>query len=216
MRQPGSGRGGAQRRQAARHNCAMRQSSIAALLQARRRKRRRSGFRSGGTLSRRLALVAPIGLIAAASAHGSGSAAAAPKCASSSLVVWLNDEGAGTAGSFYYKIEFFNLSGHKCTLFGYPGVSAINLGGHQIGTPARREHFRSAKLLKLAPRSSAIAILHVTDPGVLPASSCHATFAAGLRVYPPGQTRAKIVPFPVPICSERGHSNMAVRAIEAI
>ena len=35
--------------------------------------------------------------------------------------MWLNPEGSGTAGSFYYKLEFVNLSGRTCTLAGYPG-----------------------------------------------------------------------------------------------
>jgi hypothetical protein len=32
--------------------------------------------------------------------------------------------------------------------------------------------------------------------------SCHARLAAGFKVFPPNQTRAKIVPFPVRVCTQ--------------
>jgi hypothetical protein len=35
-----------------------------------------------------------------------------------------------------YYLEFTNLSGHACTLAGYPGVSAVGLSGGQLGSPA--------------------------------------------------------------------------------
>jgi hypothetical protein len=49
------------------------------------------------------------------------------------------------AGSIYYHLEFTNLSGRACTLVGYPGVSAINLSGHQLGSAADsgRNHRKS-------------------------------------------------------------------------
>jgi len=141
-----------------------------------------------------------------------GHAAGAPKCATSGLVMWLNAEGSGTAGSFYYKIEFANLSGRTCTLAGYPGVSAVGLGGHQIGGAARREIAQHPRVITLAPEAHATAILHLVDVGVLPAS-CHPATAAAFRVYPPGQRTAKLVPFPFRTCANASQSPMSVRAI---
>ncbi len=125
----------------------------------------------------------------------------------------MNAEGSGTAGSFYFKLEFANLSGHTCTLSGYPGVSAVSLSGQQIGSPASREVIGAPALVTLAPEAQTTAILHVTDVGVIPTSSCHPVAAAGVRVYPPGQRSAKLVPFPFRTCALAGHSPMRVRVV---
>jgi Domain of unknown function (DUF4232) len=154
------------------------------------------------------ALVATTPLAPAAASH----AAAAPKCATPGLVMWLNAEGSGTAGSFYYKIEFANLSGRTCTLSGYPGVSAVSLGGHRIGGAAKRETAQHPRVITLAPEAQATAVLRLVDVGALPAS-CHPATAAAFRVYPPGQRTAKLVPFPFRTCANASQSPMSIRAI---
>src|ERR1700745_1341644 len=61
-------------------------------------------------------------------------APANPPCKTSGLVIWSNNgAGGGTAGSVFYKLRFTNLSGHTCTLTGFPKVSAVNLAGKRIG-----------------------------------------------------------------------------------
>src|SRR5262249_60291653 len=92
-------------------------------------------------LPRRLAAVAGIAcaaaLIPVASLAATGTTASTPRCATSGLVVWANaDYGGGYAGGYYYTISFTNLSGHACTLQGYPGGSAVSLTRHQLGSPA--------------------------------------------------------------------------------
>jgi hypothetical protein len=96
---------------------------------------------------RRLAAVADMActaaLIPVASLAATGSTASAPRCATSGLVVWANaDYGGGYAGGYYYTISFTNLSGHACTLRGYPGVSAVSLTGHQLGRLGQRDAAR--------------------------------------------------------------------------
>jgi hypothetical protein len=146
----------------------------------------------------------------AASAHRS----AVPRCSTAGLVIWLNAEDSGALGSFYFKLEFANLSGRTCTLAGYPGVSAVDLRGRQIGSPAGREVAGTPGVVTLAPEAEATALIHVVDVGVLP-GSCHQTAAAGFRVYPPGERAAKIVPFPFRTCAKLGDSPMSVRAVKA-
>ena len=73
---------------------------------------------------------------AAASPAAPAVAASTPGCATSGLVVWLNTNGDGYAGGADYTLNFTNLSGHRCNLRGYPGVSATNLSGGQLGTSA--------------------------------------------------------------------------------
>jgi hypothetical protein len=138
--------------------------------------------------------------------------ASLPKCATSGLVIWLNSEDSGTAGSFYYHLEFANLSGRTCTLGGYPGVSAVSLAGRQIGSSAGREVTQRPRTVTLAPEAQTTALIRVVDVGALPAS-CHPVTAAGFRVYPPGQTTSKVVPFPFRTCSAAGQSAISVRAV---
>ncbi len=147
-------------------------------------------------------------------APGAAAAAGAPRCATAGLVVWLNDEqGGGTAGSVYYKLELTNLSGHTCVLHGYPTVWAVDLRGRELGSGASREALQPPRVVTLANGAGASAGLRVIDAGALPA--CGEVTAAGLRVYPPGQTASKVVPFPFPACSHAGRGNLAVRAVTA-
>jgi len=138
--------------------------------------------------------------------------AAAPQCPTSGLVVWLNTQGNAAAGSSYYTLEFTNLSGHSCTLKGYPGVSALGLNGAALGSAASREPSSSA-VVTLANGSAATAVLRIVVAQNYPVSKCHAVTAAALRVYPPGQTVAKVVPFPFSACSKAGPQFLTVKAV---
>jgi hypothetical protein len=136
-------------------------------------------------------------------------------CATSGLVVWLNSEAGGAAaGSTYFKLEFTNLSGRACTLRGYPGVSAVDLRGVQLGSAAGRNPTHPPRTLTLQPGASAAALLRIADANNYPAATCHRTTAAGLRVYPPNQTRAKTVPFPFLACSRSGPTYLAVAPVQ--
>src|SRR5262249_24564535 len=106
-------------------------------------------------------------LIPVASLAATGTTASTPRCATSGLVVWANaDYGGGYAGGYYYTISFTNLSGHACTLQGYPGVSAVSLTGHQLGSPAG---WRSMKprVGSLAHRGTPTPQLHIRDARAL-------------------------------------------------
>ncbi|HEY5318726.1 MAG TPA: DUF4232 domain-containing protein [Solirubrobacteraceae bacterium] len=141
-------------------------------------------------------------------------AASTPKCATSGLVVWLDTQGNGTAGSTYYTLEFTNLSGHTCTLGGYAGVSAVDLAGHQLGSAASRDKATSPHTITLAAGASATAVLRIVEAGNFPGSACHQVTAAGLRVFPPNLTTSKVVPFPFPACSRSGPVYLSVRAVK--
>jgi Protein of unknown function (DUF4232) len=60
----------------------------------------------------------------------------APGCETPGLVIWLDTDGGGTAGSVYYNLEFTNLSGHSCTLNGFPYINAVSLTGSLPGSRA--------------------------------------------------------------------------------
>ena len=142
----------------------------------------------------------PRGPPQAATASPAASAASTPRCATSGLVIWFSPQlGGGYAGGYYYNLNFTNLSGHACTLRGYPGVSAVNLSGHQVGSPAG---WGNAKLrtVVLANGATATAQLQVADAANY---GCTVT-AAGLRVYPPNQFTSKVVPYPLGACVRTG------------
>ena len=158
----------------------------------------------------------PVAAFAAGSATAPARAAGTPRCATSGLVVWLDvPPGNHYAGGAAYDLEFTNLSGHACTLRGYPGVSAVSLGGRQIGSPAGWGS-PATTTVRLASGATATAGLQITDPGAY-ANRCllpppwkqpwrprTAPTAAGLRVYPPNQSASKLIPYPFPACAHAG------------
>jgi hypothetical protein len=136
-----------------------------------------------------------------------------PRCATSGLVIWLDTNGSGAAGSIYYWLHLTNLSGRACTLNGYPGVSAVNLAGRQVGASASRESSQRPALVRLAPGGGAKVLLRTVQASIFPSSSCREVTAAGLRVYPPGEAASKVVPFPFQMCSRTTDRVLTVRAV---
>ena len=73
----------------------------------------------------------------AAPATAATATASIPRCTAAALGVWVAaDQDNGAAGTIYYPLEFTNISGHTCSMHGYPGVSAIGQNGNQLGSPA--------------------------------------------------------------------------------
>lgn len=127
--------------------------------------------------------------------------AAPPRCREARTLVWLALAPEGAAGIIYYPVEFTNLGAHACSLYGFPGVSAINKSGHQIGPPASRAAF-SHQPVTLGPGQTAFARLGITQPGII--GGCRAATAAGLRVYPPSQKSAtRVESFTFPACTNK-------------
>lgn len=147
-----------------------------------------------------MALAAPVH--APSSARRSALAAATPACQTPGLVIWLDTQANGAAGSVFRKLRFTNLSGHSCTLNGFPFIHAVNLSGHVVG---RRAAFTSATPHKVTLKEDKTvkAELQFVDIGNFPASKCKPTTAAGLEVFPPNQTRPKVIPFPFGACSNK-------------
>lgn len=137
-----------------------------------------------------------------------------PRCATSGLVVWLDTEADHAAGSSYYKLRFTNLSGHACTLQGFPGVSAAGLAGRQLGRAAARSRTATPRQVRLPNTASAVAVLRLVNAQNFTRSACRPVIAAQLRVYPPNQTASKLVPFPFSACSRSGPVYLFVGAVQ--
>ncbi len=134
-----------------------------------------------------------------------------PACATSGLDIWAAlNRGSAYAGGYYDTIYLTNMSGHRCTLFGHAGVSAAGLNGEEIGSPAGWVG-PAPTSVTLAQDATAAILVQVGDPsnygptcfqpGTHPG---RVPLAAGLRVYPPGQSKSKVAPLPVLACYNHG------------
>lgn len=167
-----------------------------------------AAFASAAILLPAVALASSAGTAAPKTAAAVKTAAASQpaaisRCARSRLTSWLGIPGGGTAGSTYYQLEISNISGRSCTLYGYPGVSAIR-GGNQVGSAAGRVASHPSALLTLAPGSTVHVILQITDVYNFPRSECRPTQAYALRVYAPGDYSSMQFPFTFEACGKRG------------
>ena len=181
------------------------------------------------TTARRVAAVIAAasltGLIAATTAFAAGSSgttlaastapAAVPTCTAADLGAWVAvDQGNGAAGSIYYPLQFTNLSWHACAMRGFPGVSAIDRNGYQLGSPAGWSTMVAARTVVLAPGATAHTILQYSDAEVTTAPGCDPVFTTfELRVYPPGQYSATHAAFGLEACSHAGPVYMRVEPI---
>ncbi len=143
---------------------------------------------------------------ALASDTARSTAAAVPACTAAGLGAWVAvTQGNGAAGSVFYPLQFTNLSRHACAMRGFPGVSAVDRNGHQLGSPAGWDRTRPVRTVVLAPGATAHAILRYGDAMVATAPGCHPVSSMlELRVYPPGQRQATYAAFSVEACSQAG------------
>jgi hypothetical protein len=127
-------------------------------------------------------------------------------------------QAGGTAGSTYEPLDFVNLSTSACMLDGYPGVSFVTAAdgsGRQIGAAAVRNPEFGPAQVRLEPGGSAHAWLQVAAAGNYPTSSCGPATAHGLRVYPPGSTKADYVGQDLPACSADGAQLLTVMPVRS-
>lgn len=158
-----------------------------------------------GTLSAVAAAVAALLLTGGpAGAVTPASSAAPPACQTSGLVIWINTQSNGAAGTIFYTLNFTNLSGHPCMLRGFPGVSAVNLHGGILGRAATRNAGQTIRSVTLTTGHTAHAVLGIVEVGALSPTTCPPTLAAGLRVFPPNQSASKVIPFPFQACGRSG------------
>jgi len=150
-------------------------------------------------------------------------------CAASGLQAWLGL--AATAGStsvtgtgdrlepggtYYYTLEFTNVSARVCSLYGYPEVSAYDGGqdvGSQIGSAAAHDTSVRPEPVTLAPGQTAHSVLRVTSTTTFQPTACAKVNAPELRVTLPDQVRPAFVPLHLSACSKKGPEFMSVQAI---
>ena len=135
----------------------------------------------------------------------SGAGSALAMCQAAALKVAVDGGAAGgAAGSIYYPVNFTNVSGSPCQMFGFPGVSFVtgNSGaGHQIGAAAQENPSYAKQPVRLAAGGVAHAWLQVAEAGNYPSSTCEPVTAHWLQVFAPGNTAALYVSHAFSACS---------------
>lgn len=151
----------------------------------------------------------------AASAAPAAAAAAVPGCTAADLAVWVNEEAVnGAAGTAYYPLEFTNTSGHACATGGYPGVSATDARGRQLGAAAARNPVYKGHVVVIPAGGTAHALLAYGAVEVS-TSGCKPTTAAQLKVYPPNSFIPINAFFDLPACTIGGsHVYLRVAVIQ--
>jgi hypothetical protein len=162
------------------------------------------------------ALTLGIGAAIWATSSASAAPAATPACSSSSLSVWVDaSQSSGAAGTIEYALEFTNIAGKACTLFGYPGVSAVNTAGKQLGDAASRNPLFAAKTVTIPAGATAHADLFWSDGEVYTAPGCKRVTASLIKVYPPNQKAAKEGFFDLAVCSAARHPYLQVSVVRS-
>jgi uncharacterized protein DUF4232 len=158
------------------------------------------------------AIEQPAARFRATALASSGSAAQASHraatCAAAKTRVWYGEPVGVAAGHSYLEVQLSNIGRSTCSFFGYPGVSALKSSGTEVGKPAR--HTGTKITVTLAPGATAHFVVTVTDASLICA---HPVRATQIRVFPPGQFHAQIVPLVTEQCV--GRSVMSVDAVHS-
>ena len=151
------------------------------------------------------AILLPTAALASSGSAAQGSHRAAT-CAADKTRLWYGEPVGVAAGHSYVEFQLSNTSRSTCSFFGYPGVSALNSRGTEVGKPAR--HAGTKITVRLAPGATAHFVLTITSA---PLICAHPVSAAQIRVFPPGQFHAQKLPLATEQCVAR--SVMSVDAV---
>jgi hypothetical protein len=152
---------------------------------------------------------------ASVSSGASSGAASSNSCATRSLKASLG-VAQGAAGSIYQVIDFTNISGAPCALYGYPGVAlASGTPVTQIGAAASRSTAAPATTVTLAAGGTANALLRITEAGNYPPTRCNPVASDYLQIYPPNQTTPIYLAYKSTACSATSVNLLAIGVVQA-
>jgi Protein of unknown function (DUF4232) len=120
-----------------------------------------------------------------------GSTAAVPQCVNGNIQVTEAD-GQGAAGTLSMLLVFRNVSGHRCSLYGYPGASIVGPGGEDLLDAKRvRGGLATMPTVTLDAGERASTLLEWSDvPSGTGSGGCQVQGAANLAVTPPNFTQS--------------------------
>jgi hypothetical protein len=149
---------------------------------------------------------------------GPGSVRTAPassggRCTASDLRLSLADGDDGE-GMWQQGVVFTNVSGHSCTIQGFPGVSYVTGDdGAQVGAPAARKG-SGGETIRLANGQTALSWVGFVNVGNYDPAECRPADTRGLRVYPPGETRSTFVALQRTGCGNDKVEQLFVKALQ--
>jgi hypothetical protein len=121
----------------------------------------------------------------------------------------------GAAGSVYQTIDFTNISGKTCTLYGYPGVAlATGSPVTQVGAAATRSDTVAPTLVTLAAGQSANATLQITQALNYPTAKCDPVATTYLQIYPPNQTTPIYLAYKSTGCKEASVKLLTIGVVQ--
>lgn len=156
------------------------------------------------------AVLAGAGLTAVATAAPAG-AVTAPACGNTAIAVsYVHPQGAAGHGSFV--LHFRNASAHTCSLYGYPGLDALNSAGHVIAHAARtmRGYAGGAHVkapVNITPAHYASATVEWMNFNPTTGGPC--AFSKSVATTPPNTTHTVHLPVSVSVCSLQVHPTVA-------
>jgi hypothetical protein len=166
-------------------------------------------------LRTRIAALAVSGTLACVGIGGlAATAEASPsiaKCGNSALsVTHTPTEGATGHGSFV--LLFRNVSHHTCTIFGYPGLDALNAKGHLLAHAKRTLHgfaggAKSEKTVKVAPSGFASATVEWMNFNPVTSGAC--AFSKSVATTPANTTHTVHFAVSVSKCDLQIHPTVA-------
>ena len=159
------------------------------------------------------ALTATAASAAPASPAHSARPTVIPTCARANLKFHVS-QGSGAAGTFTYLLRFTNRSRHTCTLFGFPGVAAVNRRDRQLGSSAARVSGARLRLVVLPRGWTGHAVLRITDAAFIPRRLCRPAMARGLHVILPSRVNPGHVRLRFLACSRPGTIYMRVQRVQ--
>ncbi|HEV7933071.1 MAG TPA: DUF4232 domain-containing protein [Actinomadura sp.] len=135
------------------------------------------------------------------------------RCTGSDLRLTLTPGDDGE-GMWQQGLVFTNISGHPCTVQGFPGVSYVaGDNGAQVGAPAARKG-SGGKTIRLAHGQTALSWVGFVNVVNYDPAECQPIATRGLRVYSPGETRSKFVALERTGCVNDKVQQLAVKALQ--
>jgi Protein of unknown function (DUF4232) len=141
-------------------------------------------------------------LVAAAT---TASAASVPRCGVSSLLGELRNPTAGL-GSRFVTLVLTNVTRHRCSLAGYPGLRLLGPVNLPIATHVVRDHSVAPHTVVLNPGASARSTLRfgaIPGPGEPQSGACEPK-PARVQVTPPHATGHLVLPWRLGSVCEHG------------
>jgi hypothetical protein len=152
-------------------------------------------------------------VIAAAGAIATGTAAdaAVPACGNAAIAT-AHSPTQGATGHGSFKLYFHNVSHATCSLYGYPGLDALDVNGHVLAHAARTLNGFAGgahveKVVTLAPGQWGSAVVEWMNFNPVTSGAC--VFSHSVAATPANTSATVRFPLSISVCSLQIHPTVA-------